>query len=166
MPNRELSSREVGNPGIGPLKPEQKGRFFANWWPEADWDNDFLIDRELQRTESYTGMPTVRIDDTAMTRSMGPIADRSNERLVAGDLMIVRTRLRFLQAARALRDHGTPPPAAEHPEVCRVRATNLVLPDGVDWVKASEDWCLARTSEYSEAQLIFNEGAAPGYRQE
>jgi phenylpropionate dioxygenase-like ring-hydroxylating dioxygenase large terminal subunit len=164
--NREMSSREVGNPGMGPLKPEQKGKFFANWWPEADWDNDFLIDRELQRTSSFTGMPTVRIDDSSMTMSMGPIMDRGHERLGSGDVMIIRTRARLLNAALALREHGTPPPAVENPEVCRVRATNVVLPEGVDWVKATEDWCLARTNDLSEAQLAYNSGAPAGFRQE
>lgn len=166
LENRAMASREVGNPGIGPLKPEQKGKFFANWWPEADWDNDFLIDRKLQRTASFTGMPTVRIDDSAMTTSMGPIMDRTHERLGAGDLMIIRTRARLLQAALALREQGTPPPTVEHPEACRVRATNVVLPEGVDWVKATEDWCLARTNDLSEAQLAYNVGAPAGFRQE
>jgi len=148
------------------MKPEQKGKFFANWWPEADWDNDFLIDRELQRTSSFTGLPTVRTDDSAMTMSMGSIADRGHERLGSGDVMIIRTRARLLKAALALREHGTAPPNVEHPEVCRVRATNVVLPDGADWVRATEDWCRARTNELSEAQLAFNAGAPPGFRQE
>src|SRR5207249_4117582 len=138
----------------------------ANWWPEADWDNDFLIDRELQRTGSFTGMPTVRIDDSAMTTSMGPIMDRTHERLGSGDVMIIRTRARLLKAALALREHGTPPPTVEHPEACRVRATNVVLPENTDWVQATEDWCLARTSELSEAQLAYNAGAPAGFRQE
>jgi hypothetical protein len=164
--NREMTSREVGNPGMGPLKPEQKGKFFANWWPEADWDNDFLIDREQQRTVSFTGLATVRIDDSAMTMSMGPIMDRTHERLGSGDLMIIRTRARLLKAAMALREHGTLPPTVEQPELCRVRATNVVLPDGADWVKATEDWCQARTTELSEAQLAYNAGAPAAFRQE
>lgn len=167
LENREMSSREVGNPGAGPMKPEQKGKFFANWWPLADLDNDFLIDRELQRSSSFTGLPTVRTDDSAMTNSMGPIMDRTHERLGAGDLMIIQTRQGLLKAALALREHGTPPPNVEHPEVCRVRATNVVLPEGEDWVKATEDWCLARTNEYSPAQAAFNAGpSAAAARQE
>jgi len=81
-------------------------------------------------------------------------------------LMIIRTRARLLQAALDLREHGTIPPTVEHPELCRVRATNVVLPDGADWVKATEDWCLARTNELSEAQLAYNSGAPAGFRQE
>jgi phthalate 4,5-dioxygenase oxygenase subunit len=48
--------------------------------------------------------------------------------------MITRTRRRLLLAARALRDHGVPPPGAEDAGVFRdARGGNFVAADGADW---------------------------------
>lgn len=152
--NRALS-RDDPTVGAGVLLPEQKGKFFANWWPVADWDNDFLIDREMQRKRNFTGMTANRIEDGAMTIGMGPIMDRTQEHLGSGDLMILRTRQRLLDAALAFREHGTPPPASRDPEVCRVRGTNAILPEGADWAAVLDDWCRGRTNELSPGQVAF-----------
>ena len=40
--------------------------------PKADASNDYLLDREkVQRGESYTGLPSVVLEDQAITESMG-----------------------------------------------------------------------------------------------
>jgi hypothetical protein len=130
--------------------------------PIENLDNDFLIDRELQRTSSYTGLPTVRCDDSAMTNSMGPILDRSQEPLGVGDLMIIAVRARLLKAARDLRNHGTLPPTVEHPELCRVRAGNAILPNDEDWTKANESWLLAKSNEPAPAMARFSQGSGAG----
>jgi len=44
-------------------------------------DNDYLIDREKQRTVSYTGIDDFVSQDLMVTESMGAIFDRSKERL-------------------------------------------------------------------------------------
>ena len=36
-------------------------------------ENDYLIDRAKQRSESYTGIQGILIQDHAVTESMGPI---------------------------------------------------------------------------------------------
>src|SRR5688572_31357010 len=38
------------------------------------------------------------------------------------DQLIIRTRRRILNAARALAEHGTPPPAVDQPELYRQRS--------------------------------------------
>src|SRR5262249_24447649 len=52
-------------------------------------DNNYLIDREMQRTVNFTGLPTNRVQDAAMTDSMGPIVDRSDEHLGTSDVAII-----------------------------------------------------------------------------
>src|SRR5215813_7549278 len=42
-------------------------------------DNDYLIDREAQKGESYTGIAGIYHNDPAATESMGPIYDRTQE---------------------------------------------------------------------------------------
>lgn len=154
IPERSLSRDDL-TVGAGVLLPEQKGKFYANWWAMADPDNDFLIDREMQRTRNFTGMTANRIEDGAMTISMGAIADRTGEHLGSGDLMIARTRQRLLNAAIALREHGTLPPTVEQPEVCRVRGANAILPDGADWITALDGWCRGQTNELSPEQRAY-----------
>jgi hypothetical protein len=70
---------------------------------------------------------------------MGPIYDRSNERLGSTDLLIIRTRQRILGALKALREHGTTPPGVDDPALYRVRAGGVLLPWSADWAKATED---------------------------
>lgn len=96
--------------------------------------NDYLIDREAQRGwKSYTGIEGIRQQDMAVTESMGPIYNRTREHLGSTDALIIRTRKRLLNAARALAEHGTVPPGVDTPEVYRQRSGEVILPRGEDW---------------------------------
>jgi hypothetical protein len=98
------------------------------------------MDVEAQRTsQSYTGIPGIRLQDVAVTESMGPIYKRWQEHLGTTDVMIIRTRQRLIRAAKALQDSGTIPPGVDNPEVYRVRSGEVVLPRGVDWWQASTE---------------------------
>jgi hypothetical protein len=108
--------------------------------PKADASNDYLLDREkVQRGESYTGLPSIVLEDQAITESMGPIYDRSQEHLGTSDTMIIRTRLRLIRAAQALRDKGEIPPGVDQPEIYRQRSGGVILPRSVDWLEATRD---------------------------
>jgi len=101
-------------------------------------DNDYLIDREAQRTTSFTGIAGIHQQDQAVTESMGPIYDRSQEHLGTSDAMVIRTRRRVLNAARALRDSAATPPGVDNPEVYRHRSGGVVLPRDADWLEATK----------------------------
>ncbi len=96
---------------------------------QANKRNDYMIDREMQRTVNYTGIPqnNARAQDAAMTDSMGTIVDRSHEHLGTTDMAIIRMRRRLVQGAREL-EEGIEPYAASHPEVFAVRSGGAVLP--------------------------------------
>ena len=101
--------------------------------------NDYLIDRDAQRRgESYTGIPGIFQQDQAVTESMGTVYNRTQEHLGTTDSMVIRTRRRLINAARALRDHGTTPPAVDNPELYRVRSGGIILPRSADWLQATE----------------------------
>jgi len=51
--------------------------------------------------------------------------------------MVIRTRRRLLDAARALAERGTIPPGVDHPEVYRQRSGGAILPEGTSWVDAT-----------------------------
>ena len=93
------------------MKPHQTGKYFADWWPEANMENDFLMNHEVKKTKSFTGIPSVRLQDDAVITSMGPIMDRTKEHLGTADATIIRVRRRMIEAARALRDRGVTPPS-------------------------------------------------------
>lgn len=88
-------------------------------------DNDYLIDRHMQRTQNFTGIAVIRTQDTAMTESMGGIVDRSEEHLGTTDAAIIAARRRLISMARALQE-GIEPTAALRPEIYNVRAVDMV----------------------------------------
>jgi phenylpropionate dioxygenase-like ring-hydroxylating dioxygenase large terminal subunit len=101
--------------------------------------NDYLIDRDLQRTASYTGIVGANQQDQGITESMGALSDRTQEHLGTSDLMIARTRQRLLRAMKAFRDAGTIPPGVDDPEVYRVRSGGALLPRDADWLEATAE---------------------------
>jgi hypothetical protein len=128
-----------GNPTL-PNTTDWYGRFRTKAGP----DNNFFQDREIQRRNEghagYSGIPGgAAMQDAAITWSMGPIYDRTNERLGTTDVMIIRVRRRLIAAARALAEEGTVPPGVDHPEVYRVRSGGVFLPKGANWVDATTD---------------------------
>jgi phthalate 4,5-dioxygenase len=156
------SGRLVG--GVGPMKPTQTGKWFANWWPEACLANDFLQNREVQRTKNFTGLGSVRLQDDTVITSMGPIMDRTAEHLGTADATIIRVRRRLLEAARQLKEKGTTPPGVEHPEWYAVRSCQAILPQDVDWTTALADWHAARTPEHPTGGFAPKRAVAEGGR--
>jgi phenylpropionate dioxygenase-like ring-hydroxylating dioxygenase large terminal subunit len=113
--------------------------WFGRWRPAANQGNDYLIDREAQRTVSYSGIAGVFPQDSAVTESMGAITDRTLEHLAPSDRMITTTRRRLLDAVRALRDNDTAPPLVDDPQISsNVRSGELVAPAGQSWLDAYE----------------------------
>ncbi len=68
--------------------------------------NRYLQDRQAMRLGSFTGIKGIPHQDIAMWETMGPIADRTNDRLGASDLAIVEFRRIMVEAAQAMRDRG------------------------------------------------------------
>jgi phenylpropionate dioxygenase-like ring-hydroxylating dioxygenase large terminal subunit len=102
--------------------------------PLRNKDNDYLIDRALQRGgRSYTGIRGIREEDLAVQESMGPVCDRTTEHLGASDLAVIALRRRLLDAVRALSERGELPYEALNPEGYRVRSAALVLHREVAW---------------------------------
>src|SRR5215469_2943284 len=94
--------------------------WLGRWRLAANEQNDWQIDRDAQsRNALYSGIDNIHLQDQAVTESMGAITDHAFEHLGPSDQMIARTRRRLLQAARALRGNGTPPPGIEDPTVFR-----------------------------------------------
>jgi nitrite reductase/ring-hydroxylating ferredoxin subunit len=107
---------------------------------EANSSNDYLIDREEQRTGSYTGISGIGLQDQAVTESMGPIYERSHEHLGTSDAMVIRTRRRAIAAAKALRDDGILPPGVDDPTIYQRRSGGIVLHRSIDALDATRQY--------------------------
>jgi hypothetical protein len=118
-PDRPLSDEERATFANGVIVPELRPGTFEM---VESMDNDYLIDRDVQRTQTYTGIRSIPAQDLACTQDQGggPIADRSLEHLVSSDRAIILLRKRFLALVKALRD-GREPDEPRRPETYRVR---------------------------------------------
>jgi phthalate 4,5-dioxygenase oxygenase subunit len=109
----------------------------------ANATNDYRIDRAKQRrnsdSEDFTGITGIHLQDQAITESMGPIMDRTKERLGSSDTMVIRVRRRLIAAATALAERGTVPPGVDTPEVYAVRAGGVFLPHDQDWLAGTAE---------------------------
>jgi LigXa C-terminal domain like len=125
--------------GLLPNTSDRLGRFRLR----QNAANDYEIDREKQRVgTNFTGLANVPLEDQAVTESMGAVYDRTHEHLGTSDAMVIRTRRRLINAARAFRDHGTPPPAVDEPELYRIRSGGIILPRSADWQEATRPYRL------------------------
>jgi nitrite reductase/ring-hydroxylating ferredoxin subunit len=121
---------------MGATQPNTSG-WLGRWRMVADASNDYQIDRESQRRDSYTGITGIHLQDQAITESMGPIYDRSHEHLATSDSMVIRSRRRLIEAAKALRDNGLIPPGVDDAGVYAVRSGGAILPRTADWIDAT-----------------------------
>ena len=60
--------------------------------PVRNKENDYLINRDLQRTVAFTGISGIVMQDAAVQESMGPIAARSREHLGSSDAGVALLR--------------------------------------------------------------------------
>jgi phthalate 4,5-dioxygenase oxygenase subunit len=101
--------------------------------PKRTRENNYLIDREEQRTLSFTGIAGIGEQDFAVQEGMGVIVDRRRERLGMSDGGIMQMRRRLLKAADDL-EEGVEPFEASHGTVYRVHAGDTMLAADVsDW---------------------------------
>ncbi|MGH2470398.1 MAG: Rieske 2Fe-2S domain-containing protein, partial [Chloroflexota bacterium] len=95
--------------------------------------NDYLIDRQEQKTKSFTGIKGVRVQDMAVQEDQrGPVSDRSTEHLGTSDLGVIATRQRLLRQARALQA-GQEPAEPGNPSAFHLRSLALNAPRAVPW---------------------------------
>jgi phthalate 4,5-dioxygenase oxygenase subunit len=117
--------------------------WYGRFRTAANLSNDFFIDRDLQRSlkgpNGYSGIISVNTQDQAMTNSMGPIYDRSQERLGTSDTMIIQSRRRLIAAARQFAETGNTPATVDHPEFYSSRVGSTVLPVDADWLESTRD---------------------------
>jgi len=107
---------------------------------EENIENDYKIDRNLQREGNYTGINGITLQDQAVTESMGRITDRTFEHLAPSDVAVNRMRRQLVKAANTLAKDGSVPKVASNPEILNgVRDGAFMTPNGADWIKAYQE---------------------------
>ena len=99
---------------------------------KASRRNDYFIDREVQKTQTFTGIPGVNTQDYALQEGMGRIVDRSQEFLGTSDRAIVVMRRMMLEATRAV-ERGERPLGTEPSAYRNVRPYDNFIEPGADW---------------------------------
>jgi phenylpropionate dioxygenase-like ring-hydroxylating dioxygenase large terminal subunit len=94
--------------------------------------NDYLIDRQMQKSRNFTGIVGVNTQDFALQENMGAICDRSKEFLGTSDKAIVAMR-RLLLEAIATNERGETPQGLDPAAYRNVRAWDNIVAPGQDW---------------------------------
>jgi phthalate 4,5-dioxygenase oxygenase subunit len=113
--------------------------------------NDYMLDREKQKTESFTGIMGVSEQDAAIQDSQGPVQDRTREHLGTSDKVIMANRRTLLKAIETVRAGGKPPLAID-----AQAAAALTGPDTIDCIAPADRW----SEFWSEAAAAKRSGAA------
>jgi hypothetical protein len=110
----------------------------GTYWLKAQQENDFFIDREVQRTKTFTGIAGVNTQDFALQIGMGPVVDRSREALGSTDHAIQAARRLLVDAMEDVKNER-PLKGTDPESYARVRAADLLVPRGTDWRDVSKE---------------------------
>ena len=128
-PERALTESELALYNGGVTVPEMIPGTFDMVESAA---NDFQIDRDRQRTATFTGIKSVVAQDLAVAQEQGGAVrlDRSREYLVSSDRAIIALRKRLISRVKALQE-GIEPPEPGSPGAYGVRPGDFLLPRDV-----------------------------------
>jgi len=120
----------------------------ANYFPLQNKANDYEIDREAQKTVSFTGIKNIRVQDMAVQEDQrGPLSERSREHLGSSDTGVIATRRRLMRQAQALA-RGTEPSQPTTPNVYRLHSMAVVADRSVPWQELMREHMLGPTPGY------------------
>jgi nitrite reductase/ring-hydroxylating ferredoxin subunit len=127
-----------------PMDEEDRERFYSGTNQQVDIDpetflskynrsNHYGIDRQAQKTSSFTGIPGVRLQDLAVQEDQdGANCHRWEEHLGTTDRGIVGTRRRLIELAKNLQQ-GIEPKEPWNPGAFRLRSVAVEAPRSVEW---------------------------------
>jgi len=105
----------------------------AHWQHVRRLDNHYLQDRQAMKLGDFTGIKGIPVQDMAMWETMGPIADRTQERLGASDLAVVEFRRLMVDAVRRFMQ-GKPAIGSErHVPHVKLRSFEGIVPKTTVW---------------------------------
>jgi phenylpropionate dioxygenase-like ring-hydroxylating dioxygenase large terminal subunit len=95
-------------------------------------ENNWLIDRQVQRNKTFTGIQGINTQDLAAQESMGAIVERTREHLGTTDKAIIMFRRILLDVIRDFQN-GIDPPGTDPNTYRNIRSADVMLPKNVRW---------------------------------
>jgi phthalate 4,5-dioxygenase oxygenase subunit len=97
-------------------------------------DNLYRQDRDAMKQGNFTGIAGIPNQDIAMWEGMGPISDRSKERVGASDVAVVAFRRLMVEAARNVKSGG-PAIGTTEPHIMHATISSYegVVPKTTNW---------------------------------
>jgi phthalate 4,5-dioxygenase len=125
----ELSDdeRRMDDSGNGPKHVDFNRGFRA----VGNRRNDWLIDREVQRTQTFSDIDGVNAQDRAVQESMGPIVNRTREHLGPADRAIIAARRLLAEAVRTVQEGAVP--RGSDDSYYNVRAAEMIFARDLAW---------------------------------
>jgi hypothetical protein len=115
--------------------------------PLANKSNDYLMDRKAQAAGIlYSGIASIAIQDASLQESMGPICDRTSEKLAPTDKGIMMARRIMFKSIKQLQENGAMPPGVD-PEQHKIRSASVLLPVDHDYTTGASDATQIRPGE-------------------
>lgn len=114
--------------------------------------NNYMQDRQAMKNGNFTGIRGVPFQDISMWETMGPIADRTHDRLGASDIAIVEFRRLMVDAVRKVAAGGEVIGSAP-----AVRKKQASLRSFEGMLSKQADW---RHLDTVQAQAAHRDGAA------
>ncbi len=109
-------------------------------WLKRNKSNDYMIDRQVQKTKTFTGIEGVNSQDFALQSALGggPIEPRWREALGSTDRAIQACRQLIFDAADDVKAGKAL--VGTDPEDCKgTRAGEMIIPRGVPWRDATKE---------------------------
>jgi phthalate 4,5-dioxygenase len=110
---------------------------------KKNFANDYEIDRQLQKQQTFTGITGINTQDMALQEGMGKVCDRSKEHLGTSDRAIIAMRQLLLEAMDNL-EKGIEPRGTDPETYRNVRAVDKMVPLDLPWREALGDELLAK----------------------
>jgi hypothetical protein len=114
-----------------------EGEAVAGFRKVRSKDKDWLIDRNVQMRETYSGIEGVNTQDHAVQESMGAIVDRTQEHLGSSDRSLFVVRSLLTQGAKLVQQEKQPPGVG--PSYYTIRPTIKILSSEVSWREAVKE---------------------------
>jgi phthalate 4,5-dioxygenase oxygenase subunit len=128
--------------------------------PLRNRDNAFWQDRAAMKAGNFTGITGFPNQDIAMWVTMGPIADRSHDRLGASDLAVVEFRKQMLEAVRDFQAGKPAIGTGEARILASICAFQSIVPKTADWRSFNASYVWDSVGPALEPSYSTSEAAA------
>jgi phthalate 4,5-dioxygenase len=116
---------------------------YPDYKPKTNRNNDYLIDRHVQKTKTFTGIDGINTQDFALQEGMGPILDRTKEHVGSTDRAIILLRQILLESLKQM-EAGQPTKAIDPASYRNVRAVDKLVPKDIPWKETCKEDYVAR----------------------